>query len=286
MQLIFLQTNPPAIHRLDLQTGKESVVLELENTPDGIDVDFAEQRIYWTNMGKAGPPPDFTYFEADGVIESCDFHGHHRKTIVSHGIVTPKQLRVYSNKLFFCDREGMKVYSATKDGELTELLSTGVHGTGDEKDFMRWCVGIQPTKNYIYFTQKGPKHGFKGRICRIPRDGSGKIEVLLDNLPEPIDLELAPSGLLYWTDRGAGPKGRSLNSATITDKGLVDHRVIFAGMGDAIGLAVGYNESSAFVGDLSGKIWRIDIEKGTGEVVRTGGPITGVCFSVEFNPNL
>ncbi len=108
----------------------------------------------------------------------------------------------------------------------------------------------------------------------------------MGSLPEPIDLELAPSGRLYWTDRGAGPTGRSLNSATITDAGLVDHRVIFAGMGDAIGLAVSFDESSVYVGDLKGQLWKIDVESGTGEVIRKGGAITGVAFSVEFHANL
>lgn len=284
MQLVFLQTKPPALKRFDLRTKEETTVLELEGMPDGIDVDFSEQRIYWTNMGKAGPK--YTFFAADGSIESCDFHGKKRRKIITKGIVTPKQLRIFNNKLFFCDREGMKVYSATKDGQLNQLYSTGVHGSGDEKDFLRWNVGIQPTKNYVYFTQKGPTHGFKGRICRINREGYTKVEELLGGLPEPIDLELAPSGRLYWTDRGAGPNGRSLNSAEVTDKGLEDHRVIFAGMGDAIGLAVSFDESFVYVGDLSGQIWKIDVDTGVGEVIRKGGPITGVAFSVEFNANL
>lgn len=284
MQLVFLQKNPPALKRFDLRTHEETTVLELEDVPDGVDVDFSEQRIYWTNMGKIGP--DYTFFEEDGTVESCDFHGKNRRKIITSGIVTPKQLRIFNNKLFFCDREGMKVYSATKDGKLNQLLSTGVFGTGEEKDAMRWNVGIQPTKNYVYFTQKGPTRGFKGRICRVTRDGYGKVEELLGSLPEPIDLELAPSGRLYWTDRGAGPTGRSLNSATITDAGLVDHRVIFAGMGDAIGLAVSFDESSVYVGDLKGQLWKIDVESGTGEVIRKGGAITGVAFSVEFHANL
>jgi hypothetical protein len=42
------------------------------------------------------------------------------------------------------------------------------------------------------------------------------IELLLDQLPEPIDLEIdADTNMLYWTDRGEYPLGNSLNRAFV-----------------------------------------------------------------------
>jgi hypothetical protein len=52
-KLYLLQTLPEGqIIELDLQTGKHRFILEKLNThPDGIAVDIAQSRIYWTNMG-------------------------------------------------------------------------------------------------------------------------------------------------------------------------------------------------------------------------------------------
>jgi hypothetical protein len=64
------------------------------------------------------------------------------------------------------------------------------------RDYLRWSVGIQVDEEagYVYWTQKGPPKGGKGKILRCPIDGvdaDGEgIEVLFDKLPEPIDLAL------------------------------------------------------------------------------------------------
>jgi len=77
------------------------------------------------------------------------------------------------------------------------------------KDYLRWCVGIQVDgeAGLVYWTQKGPPKGGKGKILRCPIDGprvDGQgVEVLFDGLPEPIDLALdLEEDWLYWTDRG------------------------------------------------------------------------------------
>jgi hypothetical protein len=58
--------------------------------------------------------------------------------------------------------------------------------------------------------QKGPTKGGLGRLCRANIDipngqnpaNRSDIEVLFDQLPEPIDLELdLKNRVLYWTDR-------------------------------------------------------------------------------------
>lgn len=72
-------------------------------------------------------------------------------------------------------------------------------------------MGIQADEDagYVYWTQKGPSKGGKGKIlrCPIPGVGSGTTnggdtETLFERLPEPIDLSLDPQeGWIYWTDR-------------------------------------------------------------------------------------
>ena len=82
--------------------------------PDGIAVDVEEGHIYWTNMG--------VLTQNDGSIERVNLDGQNRTTIVPQGgTFTPKQLQLEkkSGKLYWCDREGMRVMRANLDGSAT-----------------------------------------------------------------------------------------------------------------------------------------------------------------------
>jgi hypothetical protein len=183
--------------------------------PDGIVVDVEVGHIYWTNMGI--PNLD------DGSIERADIDGKNRKTIVAKGNThTPKQIILdkKGGKLYWCDREGMRVMSYNLDGsQLETLIETG-HGEADSRDASRWCVGltIDPKLGHIYWTQKGPDNAGLGRLFRanveIPparlQPPDLDIEIFFDKLPEPTDLELDHKNrVLYWTDRGDPPRGHS-----------------------------------------------------------------------------
>lgn len=150
-----------------------------------------------------------------GSIQRCDIDGKNVVTIIAEGTKThtPKQLTIAerSKKLYWCDREGMRVMRADLDGgNLETLVRNGdVENTEHRKDYLRWCVGIQVDEDagQVYWTQKGPPKGGKGKILRCPINGaesdSELIEVLFEKLPEPIDLCLDTAGdWLYWTDRG------------------------------------------------------------------------------------
>src|ERR1051325_10507338 len=91
--------------------------------PDGIVVDAEAGHIYWTNMGV----PSLN----DGYIERADLDGRNRITIVPPGGThTPKQLIIDGGKLYWGDREGMRVMRCNLDGsELETLVQTG---EGDE----------------------------------------------------------------------------------------------------------------------------------------------------------
>src|SRR6266436_5207991 len=118
--------------------------------PDGIVVDVEAGHIYWTNMGVPS--------KNDGYIERADLDGANRKTIVPPGATfTPKQLHLEkeSGKLYWSDREGMRVMRANLDGsELETLVQTG-EGDADRRDQTRWCVGIavDPDRGHIYWTR-------------------------------------------------------------------------------------------------------------------------------------
>src|SRR5262245_19106626 len=72
--------------------------------PDGIAIDAALGHGYWTNRGVPS--------RNDGSIERADLDGGNRTAIVPEGgTFTPKQLILERNsrKLYWCDREGMRV---------------------------------------------------------------------------------------------------------------------------------------------------------------------------------
>lgn len=42
------------------------------------------------------------------------------------------------------------------------------------------------------------------------------VELIFQNLPEPIDLEISDDEVLYWTDRGEYPFGNSINRGKVS----------------------------------------------------------------------
>src|SRR5215471_1312958 len=213
-RLFVLELNADRIHSMNPDGSDRKTIVTDCRFPDGIGVDVQAGHIYWTNMG----------------IPNLD--GGNRRVIVPKGVTyTPKQLHLdkANGKLYWGDREGMRVMRANLDGSQVETLVERGRGDKDRHDETRWCVGItiDPKLGKIYWTQKGATKGGLGRIFRanieIPK-GEGPtnrtdIEVLFDHLPEPVDLELdLTNRILYWTDRGDPPRGNSVNRAPIDKK--------------------------------------------------------------------
>src|SRR5258705_7663182 len=231
--------------------------------PDGVAVDVEAGHLYWTNMGVPS--------RNDGWVERCDLDGRNRTTIVPEGATfTPKQLQLdkHNGKLYWCDREGMRVMRANLDGSHIEtLVQTGSTDT-DRRDATNWCVGIavDAERRQIYWTQKGPDNAGKGRIFRagidIPR-GEGAtqrsdIELLYDGLPEPIDLEIDhEKRVLYWTDRGDPPLGNTVNRARVDGKASQRGKpeIVLTHLMEGIGLALDLRGDRMFVTDLAGSVY-------------------------------
>src|SRR5260221_1986400 len=106
-------------------SDKKVIVTSAGPIPDGIVVDAEAGHIYWTNMGIPT--------KNDGSIERVDLDGKNRTTIVPKGgTFTPKQLHLEkeSGKLYWCDREGMRVMRCNLDGSQIETLVDSSGGEG------------------------------------------------------------------------------------------------------------------------------------------------------------
>ena len=167
-RLFFLEASGGRIHSANADGSDRKVIVSGARIPDGVVVDVEAGHIYWTNMGVPN--------KNDGSIERVDLDGQNRVTIIGEGkTFTPKQLHLEkkSGKLYWCDREGMRVMRANLDGSNIEtLVDTSKGDARPGTDLTKWCVGItvDPDRGQIYWTQKGPDDAGKGRIFRAKID--------------------------------------------------------------------------------------------------------------------
>ena len=282
--LFVLEINAGRIHEMNPDGSDKKTIVANCHLPDGIVVDTEARHIYWTNMGV--PNLD------DGSIERADLDGSNRRVIVPQGVThTPKQIHLdkENGKLYWSDREGMRVMRANLDGSQVEALVETGRGDTDRRDQTRWCVGItlDPRLGKIYWTQKGPTKGGLGRLCRanidIPKGESpanrSDIEVLFDRLPEPIDLELdLANRVLYWTDRGDPPRGNTVNRAPIDKKATPE--ILITHLMEGIGIALDVPGNRMFVTDFAGSVYSADLDgKNERNFLYAQGNLTGIAYA-------
>jgi hypothetical protein len=285
-RLFILELSGGRIHSMRPDGSDRKVIVADCHLPDGVAIDIEAGHIYWTNMG-------FSPSTNDGSIERADLDGGNRRIIVPAGATyTPKQLQLdkKNGKLYWSDREGMRVMRANVDGSLIETLVETGRGETDRRDQTRWCVGIaiDPVREQIYWTQKGPDNGDQGRLLRagldIPKGETAAsrsdVEVFFDRLPEPIDLEIDQKNrVLYWTDRGDPPRGNTVNRASIDAKPDAPEIVITHLM-EGIGIALDVPRDRMFVTDFAGSVYSAKLD-GTGErnFLYAQGNLTGIAYA-------
>jgi DNA-binding beta-propeller fold protein YncE len=290
-QLFFLSASSGEVFSANPDGSDVRVIVsEGRRLPDGIVVDTAAGHLYWTNMGN--PTAN------DGSIERADFDGKNVVHIVSPGgTFTPKQLQLdeENRKLYWCDREGMRVMRANLDGSNIEtLIDTSEGDARPGKDIKKWCVGIalDVEAGKLYWTQKGPDNAGEGRIFRanleIPK-GQGPanredIELLYDGLPEPIDLELdLANRKIYWTDRGDPPRGNTVNRAPMDPaqgNGKKQPEIIFDHLMEGIGIALDLKGNRMFLTDLGGSVYCASLDGSNRKTVLAAeGNLTGIVYA-------
>src|SRR6202040_125242 len=245
---------------------------------DGVVVDVAAGHIYWTNMGNPSAN--------DGSIERADIDGTNLTNIIPPGgTFTPKQLQLdkKNGKLYWSDREGMRVMRANLDGSAIETLIETGHGEADRRDARNWCVGIalDMEGGKVYWTQKGSDNAGEGRIFRanleIPKGQTPAnrkdIELLFENLPEPIDLDLDP---------GNPPRGNTVNRAPMdaAPGNRKEPEIVFAHLMEGIGLSLDLKGGRMFLTDFAGSVYSAGLDGSNRKTLLVAeGNLTGIAYA-------
>jgi sugar lactone lactonase YvrE len=285
-RLFFLEVSSGRILSVNPDGSDKKVIVTDCRIPDGIAVDTAAGHIYWTNMGIPS--------RNDGSIERVDLDGGNRTFIVPEGgTFTPKQLHLEktSGKLYWCDREGMRVMRCNLDGSQIEtLIDTSGGDERPGKDQNKWCVGItvDPVRGKFYWTQKGGDDAGVGRILRanldVPRGETAAnrtdIEIFFDHLPEPIDLELdLEHRVLYWTDRGDPPRGNTVNRASVDAKPDAP-QIVFDHLMEGIGITLDVPGNRMFMTDLAGSVYSANLDGSAKKnFLFAQGNLTGIAYA-------
>ena len=267
----------------------KTIVGEGRKLPDGIVVDVEAGHMYWTNMGSLKAN--------DGSIDRADLDGSNITSIVPPGgTFTPKQLQLdkKNGKLYWCDREGMRVMRCNLDGSNVQtLVDTGQGDFRPGPDARKWCVGIalDVEAGKLYWTQKGPDNAGQGRIFRanleIPKGQSPEnrqdIELLYDYLPEPIDLDLdVANRMLYWTDRGDPPRGNTVNRAPMDvapGRNLVPE-ILFPNLMEGIGLVLDLKGRRMFFTDFGGSVYSANLDGSDKKMLLFAqGNLAGIAYA-------
>jgi hypothetical protein len=288
-RLVVLDLSGGRVFTVNPDGSDKRVIVTDCHWPDGVVVDVEAGHIYWTNMGVPS--------RNDGSIERADLDGRNRTTIVPEGqTFTPKQLHLdqRNRKLYWSDREGMRVMRSNLDGSKLETPVDSSQGDARPgRDARKWCVGIavDADRGHIYWTQKGPDDAEQGRIFRagieIPKGENAAnrsdIEVLFEGLPEPIDLELdLGNRLMYWTDRGDPPLGNTVNRASMDAdfKKRPAPQILLTHLMEGIGIALDLKGNRMFLTDLAGTVYTARLDGSEKKpVLAAQGNITGIAYA-------
>jgi len=190
----------------------------------------------------------------------------------------------------------MRVMRANLDGSKIEtLVDSSQRDARPGPDATKWPVGIalDVEGGKFYWTQKGPDNAGRGRIFRASLDlpqgqtpaNRKDIELLYDNLPEPIDLDLdLGNRMMYWTDRGDPPRGNTVNRASMDAKpgDGKEPEIVFNHLMEGIGLSLDLKNGRMFFTDLGGSVYSANLDgSNTKNLLFAEGNLSGIVY-VEF----
>ena len=278
-----LSSNPDGS---DLKT----ILTEGRRLPDGLVADVKAGHLYWTNMGKPSAN--------DGSIERCDLDGKNVTVIVPvGGTHTPKQLQLdkVNGRLYWSDREGMRIMRVNLDGSgLETLVDTSQEDARPGKDVKKWCVGnaVDVHGGKMYWTQKGPDNAGQGRIFRanleIPKGQTpakrADVELLYEMVCRSLSIwtSMLPTRMMYWTDRGDPLQGNTVNRAPMDPAPgkRNDPEIVFSNLMEGIGLALDLKNRRMFMTDLGGSVYTANLDGSDQKTLLFAqGNLSGIAYA-------
>jgi hypothetical protein len=197
-------------------------------------------------------------------------------------------------KLYWSDRGGMRLTRANLGGsEIETLVETSLGDSRPGSELMKWCVGIAVDIDggKFYWTQKGSHDAGLGRAFRVniqvPQGQSAEnrrdVELLYDNLPEPIDLDLDPlNRTLYWTNRGRPPHGNTVNRAPMDPEAEngKEPEILFTHLMEGIGLALDLKGGRMFITDFGASVYSANLDGSNRRTLLSAeGNLTGIAYA-------
>jgi hypothetical protein len=259
--LVWLDITSNRVWRANLDgTNRQEVASDQGiSAPDSITIDRDSGYLYWTNMGTLMGGAN------RGTLQRMKLGSDVVETILPMGTTnTPKQLSIdlAGKKVYWCDREGAKVWRAELDGSNPEVLLSG-HG-------MIQLVGmaLDPDKRQFYFSDRISRRIFRAGFdlpAGETADTRSDIEPLLvfnvGSMPIDLDLDLS-TRLIYWTDRSYGTverAGMDLPMGQIAET-RTDIETVAALLPDTLGISLDHVQNQLYFTQLSGEVWRSNLD--------------------------
>jgi hypothetical protein len=247
------------------------------SAPDGVQVDLDGGHIYWTNMGSALGGAN------TGTVQRAALDGSKVETIVPAGVGnTFKQMTLdrTHKKIYWCDREGAKVWRSDYDGKNYEVLASG-------HDFNQLVgIALDVEHEQFYFTDRLAKKIQRAGFA-LPANQTAANRTDIETLFEfsgssmPIDLDLdLTQRKIYWTDRGLGTVNRGpmdvpMGQTAATRK---DQEVLIKNVGEPIGISIDHQQARLFFGNVAGALERANLDGSGLKMIGKSSSVTGVTL--------
>ena len=286
-RLFVLELSGGRIHSMNPDGSDRKVIVTDCRIPDGIAVDVEAGHIYWTNMGV----PNLQRW----LHRARRSRRKEPQVIVPPGgTFTPKQIQLdkKNGKLYWCDREGMRVMRC-------EPRRLAGRNAGRDRPWRRaigamqtrWCVGItiDPDRRTHLLDAKRPgQRRARPHLSRRNRNPEGRDRRRIAPTSRcsstacrsrSISSSICKNRVLYWTDRGDPPRGNTVNRAPIDAKPPAPE-IVLTHLMEGIGIALDVPGDRMFVTDFAGSVYSAKLD-GSGErnFLYAQGNLTGIAYA-------
>lgn len=234
-------------------------------SPQGIAIDLASEKIYWTEgVGDA--------VNDDRKIRRANLDGTALEDVVTAGFFPGIFGRVPPLRAVAVDSAGGKIYWSAGHIQRANLDGSGVEDIIDEglDGFLVIATGIalNPTNAKLYWTYATDyvvEPGFSS-LRRSSLDGSD-MDIVIDQLISPGALALDVAGRkVYWSDFGSNARPDRIQRANLNGTGIED-----LVLGDASGMALDLAAGKIYLVSFGGRIKRANLDGSDIEDLLTPG---------------